>query len=311
MAALLPWLLFGCLILALLALDLGVFNRRPHAILFREAAAWSAFWIALALAFDGLMYVWRGPDQALEFLTGYVLEKSLSLDNIFMFVLIFSYMGIKAELQHRVLFWGVLGALVMRGLIILVGAELVARFHWVLYLFGLFVVATGIRLLRSPRRGVRPEKNPVLRLARKVFPITETCEGGTFFVRHWGKLMATPLFLVLLLVETSDLLFAFDSIPAVFAVTQNAFVIYTSNVFAILGLRSLYFILAGAMARFRYLDVGLACVLIFVGFKMLLAGFFKLPTGVALLVILAILAVAVAASLQTESNARTPAAREP
>jgi len=300
---LLPWLLFNLLILGLLALDLGVFHRRPHAISLRQAAVWSAVWIVLALVFNGFIYWWHGPEAALQYLTGYVLEKSLSMDNIFVFVLIFGYMGVAAQYQHRVLFWGVLGALVMRGIFIFAGVGIVSRFHWVLYVFGVFLLVTGVRLLRRPHREVHPEKNPVVRLARKLFPVTAQLEGGRFFVRREGRWRATPLFLVLLLVETSDVVFAVDSIPAVFAVTQDAFIIYASNVFAILGLRSLYFLLAGVMARFRYLHVGLALVLVFVGAKMLAASYIRIPTWWALLVILGILGVAVAASLRAESKA--------
>lgn len=299
----LPWLLFNLLILGLLALDLGVFHRRPHAISLRQAAVWSAVWIVLALVFNGFIYWWHGPEAALQYLTGYVLEKSLSMDNIFVFVLIFGYMGVAAQYQHRVLFWGVLGALVMRGIFIFAGVGIVSRFHWVLYVFGVFLLVTGVRLLRRPHREVHPEKNPVVRLARKLFPVTAQLEGGRFFVRREGRWRATPLFLVLLLVETSDVVFAVDSIPAVFAVTQDAFIIYASNVFAILGLRSLYFLLAGVMARFRYLHVGLALVLVFVGAKMLAASYIRIPTWWALLVILGILGVAVAASLRAESKA--------
>jgi tellurite resistance protein TerC len=293
--------LFTLFVLGLLALDLGVFHRRAHVVSIREAAIWSAFWIVLSLLFNaGLYFAW-GREPGLEFLTGYVLEKSLSMDNVFVFAVIFAYMGVPALAQHKVLFWGILGALVMRGIFIMAGAALIARFHWVLYLFGVFVLVTGVRLLRQGHEEVHPEKNPVLRLARKYLPVTTGYEGSRFFVRQAGRWMATPLLMVLLVVETTDVVFATDSIPAIFAVTIDPFIVYTSNIFAILGLRALYFVLAGAIRRFRYLRPGLSLVLIFVGVKMLAADFYKIPIHISLGIISVILLAAILASLHRES----------
>jgi len=296
--------LFTLVVLFLLALDLGVFQRRPHAIAFREAASWYAFWVALSIAFNVGVYFWRGPQPALEFLTGYILEVSLSMDNVFVFAVIFGYMGVRPQFQHRVLFWGIVGALIMRGTFIAAGVALVARFHWILYVFGVFLVMTGAKLFREEKQEFHPERNPLLKIARKIFPITPQYEGAAFFVVREGRRYATPMLLVLVLVESTDVLFAVDSIPAIFAVTLDPFIIYTSNVFAILGLRSLYFILASAIGRFRYLRPGLALVLMFVGVKMLVAGFYKIPIVLSLGVITIVLLVAVAASLRAERNAR-------
>ena len=294
--------LFTLLVLGLLALDLGFFHRRAHAVPLREAAFWSAFWIVLSLAFNVGLYFWRGSQPALEFLTGYILEKSLSMDNIFVFAVIFGYMRVAAEYQHKVLFWGIVGALVMRAAFIATGLALVSRFNWVLYIFGVFLLITGAKLLRERQAEFHPERSPALRLARRVFPITENYEGASFFVRREGRLLATPLLLVLLLVETTDVLFAVDSIPAIFAVTLDPFIVYTSNVCAILGLRALYFVLAGAVRRFRYLRPGLAVVLMFVGVKMLVVRFYKIPILVSLAAICLILLVAVLASLRAEQK---------
>lgn len=295
-------LLFNLFVLAMLALDLGVFHRRAHAVSFREAAVWTAVWVTLAVAFNLGVYSWRGPQPALEFLTGYILEESLSMDNVFVFAVIFNYAGVSAQYQHRVLFWGILGALVMRAAFIAAGVALISKFHWILYVFGAFLVITGVKIFREERQEIHPERNPVLRLARKLFPVTPGYEGASFFVRRNGRLFATPLFLVLVMVETTDVLFAVDSIPAIFAVTQDPFIVYTSNVFAILGLRSLYFFLAGAIAKFRYLRPGLALVLMFVGTKMLVVHFYKLPIVLSLLVICSILAVSILASLRAEKS---------
>ncbi len=294
---------FTLAVLVLLAFDLGVFQRRPHAISFREAASWYAFWVALSIAFNVGVYFWRGPQPALEFLTGYVLEVSLSMDNVFVFALIFTFMGVRPEFQHRVLFWGIVGALVMRAAFIFAGVALVAKFQWILYLFGVFLVLTGAKLLREKTPEFHPERNPVLRVARRLFPVTSDYEGAAFFVSRNGRRMATPLLLVLLLVESTDVLFATDSIPAIFAVTLDPFVIFTSNVFAILGLRSLYFILSSGIRRFRYLRPGLALVLIFVGIKMLVVHFYKIPMVLSLGIICCILLIAIAASLRAEREA--------
>ena len=297
------WVLFNIFVLAMLAIDLGIFHRKTHEVKFKEALTWSVVWIALALLFNSGIYLWRGSQPALEFLTGYILEVSLSMDNVFVFAVIFSYMAVHGEFQHRVLFWGIVGALVMRATFILVGVTLVARFHWFLYIFGVFLVVTGAKLLRERAEEFHPERSPVLRLARKLFPITEHYEGASFFVLRDGRRFATPLLLVLLLVETTDVLFAVDSIPAVFAVTLDPFIVFTSNVFAILGLRALYFVLAGAIRKFRYLRPGLSLVLMFVGVKMLIVPFYKLPTLLSLGVICGILGVAVLASLNRREEA--------
>ena len=290
------WILFNLFVLAMLALDLGVFHRRAHTIKFPEALAWSAMWIALAAAFAVLLYFWRGHVTALEFVTGYVIELSLSVDNLFVFLLIFHYFRVPAVHQHKVLFWGILGALFMRGIFILVGVGLIRQFHWIVYVFGAFLVYSGIRLFREESVEVHPEKNPVLRLFRRWMPVTEDYEGNKFFVRRAG-LYATPLLVVLLVVETTDLLFAVDSIPAVLAITLNAFIVYTSNIFAILGLRSMYFALAGMMEFFHYLHYGLSVVLIFIGAKMLASHYYQIPTGLALAVVAAVLLISVLASV--------------
>lgn len=293
--------LFTVLVLGMLALDLGVFHRRAHVVSMREAALWSAVWIALSLAFGLFIYTWHGPQPALEFLAGYILEKSLSMDNIFLFAVIFSTAAVPPRCQHKVLYWGILGAILMRGAFIAAGAALISRFHWILYLFGAFLIFTGIRMLRRESQGIHPERNPVLRAARKLFAVTEDYEGAAFFVRRQGRWMATPLLLVLVMIETLDVLFAVDSIPAVFAVTSDPFIVFTSNILAILGLRALYFVLAGAMIRFRFLRAGLSMVLLFVGAKMLVAHFYRIPILVSLAVICGILGVAVLASLRKKA----------
>ena len=301
--------IFTIFVLVMLALDLGVFQRDPHKISIREAAFWYVIWVSLAIAFNIGLYFWRGQQPALEFLTGYVLEVSLSMDNVFVFAVIFGYMGVQPQYQHRVLFWGIVGALLMRATFIIAGVALVSRFHWILYLFGVFLVITGAKLFREEKQEFHPERNPLLRLARKLFPITPGYEGAAFFVVREGRRFATPMLLVLTLVESTDLLFAVDSIPAIFAVTLDPFIIYTSNVFAILGLRSLYFILAGAIQKFRYLRPGLALVLMFVGVKMLIVGIYKIPIVVSLGVIIAILTVAIGASLLSSPRLENPASK--
>jgi tellurite resistance protein TerC len=280
----------------MLVLDLGIFHRRAHSVKFREALAWSAIWIALAAAFAVLVYIWHGRTAGLEFVTGYVVELSLSVDNLFVFLLIFRYFRVPAVHQHEVLFWGILGAAVMRAVFILAGVGLIRQFHWITYAFGAFLVYGGIRLCRQESVEVHPEKNPVLRLLRRWMPVTEDYEGGKFFVRRAG-LQATPLLAVLLVVETTDLLFAVDSIPAVLAITLDAFIAYTSNIFAILGLRSIYFVLAGMMKVFQFLHYGLSVVLIFIGTKMLISQYYKIPTGLALAVVAGVLIFSVLASV--------------
>ena len=291
------WVVFNAGVLVLLALDLLVFHRKPRAIKFREAVAWSIFWVLLAAAFAVLVCLRGGSQKALEFTTGYIIEESLSIDNLFIFLLIFRFFKVEDELQHKILFWGIIGALVTRGIFIVVGVSLLRRFEWIIYLFGAFLVYTGIRLFTQNEQEVHPEKNPVLKLVRRFVRVTDNYVNGKFFVRQGGELWATPLFFVLLVVESTDVLFATDSIPAVLAVTPDPFIVYTSNVFAILGLRSIYFALAGMMGIFHYLSEGLAVILVFIGAKMLLSHFFVIPTAWALGVVAGILAISVVASL--------------
>ena len=293
---LLFWILFNVFVLAMLALDLGVFHRPGHAIGFREAVGWSAIWVGLAAAFAVVEFFWHGRAASLEFATGYLIELSLSIDNLFVFLVIFRYFRVPSELQHRVLFWGILGALITRGIFILAGVSLIRRFEWLTYVFGALLVYSGIKLLRQGGEEIDPEKNPVLRLFRKWMPVTDDYEGEKFWVRRPG-LYATPLVVVLLVVETTDIVFAVDSIPAVLAITLNAFIVYTSNVFAILGLRSMYFAVAGAMDLFEYLHYGLSAVLVLIGAKMLASHYYKVPTVVALGTVAGVIAVSVVASV--------------
>jgi tellurite resistance protein TerC len=290
------WILFNLFVLAMLALDLGVLNRAPRSSSFREALLWSAVWIALAAAFAVAVFFWHGRAQSLQFVTGYVIELSLSVDNLFVFLVIFRYFKVPDEYQHKVLFWGILGALLMRGAFIALGVSLIGRFAWITYVFGALLVYSGIKLLRQGKTEIHPEKNPVLRLFRRIIPVTEEFVGERFFTRRNG-LYATPLFVVLLIVETSDMLFAVDSIPAVLAITVNAFIVYTSSVFAILGLRSMYFALAGTMDLFHYLHYGLSIVLILIGLKMIGSHYLEIPTGWALAIVLIVLGASVVASL--------------
>ena len=292
------WAAFIGFVLVMLALDLGVFNRQAHAVTVREAGAWTAVWVSLALSFNAGLYFWAGPQVALEFLTGYLIEYSLSVDNIFVFVLIFSSFGVPAKYQHRVLFWGILGALIMRGAMIGIGAALISQFRWILYGFGAFLVFAGIRMFFSKEEDeIDLENNRVLRLVRRFVPVTPRYHEQRFFTLENGVRMATPLFLVLILIELTDLVFAVDSIPAIFAITQDPFIVFTSNIFAILGLRSLYFLLAGIIHKFVYLRYGLAIVLTYVGVKMLLLDIFHIPTLVSLGVIVVVLGSSIAASL--------------
>jgi tellurite resistance protein TerC len=280
----------------MLVLDLGVFHRKSHTVKYREALIWSVVWIALAVIFAVVIYFWHGRTPSLEFVTGYVIELSLSVDNLFVFLLIFRYFQVPPGHQHKVLFWGILGALIMRAIFIAAGVGLIQRFHWIVYVFGAFLVYSGFKLLRQGEAEIHPEKNPVLRLFRRLVPVTKDYEGDKFFVRRPG-LLATPLLVVLVVVETTDLLFAVDSIPAILAITRDAFIVYTSNVFAILGLRSMYFALAGMMEMFRFLHYGLSVVLMFVGGKMLLSHYYEVPTVVALGAVAGILLLSVGASL--------------
>lgn len=291
------WTLFNVFVLGMLALDLGVFHRKSETINVKDALIWTGIWITLAMAFNLFIYYYFGKQHAIEFFTGYLIEKSLSVDNIFVIILIFSYFHVPPEYQHKVLFWGILGALVMRVTFILTGIELIHRFHWLIYIFGGFLVITGVRMVFGGDTKIDPEKNPVVNLARRIFPITPSFEGDHFFVRKAGRLWATPLFLVVLLIETTDLIFAVDSIPAILAITDDPFIVYTSNVFAILGLRSLYFALAGIEKYFHFLKYGLAGILIFVGLKMSLSEYFKVPIEISLLVILLFLVLSIVASL--------------
>ena len=290
------WILFNVFVSAMLALDLGVFHRRSHAVKFREAIAWTGMWIALAAGFAVLVYFWHGRTAALEFVTGYVIELSLSVDNLFVFLVIFRYFKVSGANQHKVLFWGILGALIMRGLFIFLGIGLIRGFDWIVYVFGAFLVYSGFKFLRTEGGEVHPEKNPMLKLFRRWVPITSDYVDGKFFVRDRG-LYATPLFVVLLVVETTDILFAVDSVPAILAITLNAFIVYTSNVFAILGLRSMYFALAEMMEIFHYLHYGLSAVLIFIGAKMLLSHYYTIPMEWALATVGGLLAISIAASI--------------
>jgi tellurite resistance protein TerC len=299
------WVGFNAFVLAMLALDLGVFHRKAHVVSLKESLAWTAVWVALALAFNAGVWHFSGSQKALEFLTGYLIEKSLSVDNVFVFALLFSYFAVPARHQHTVLFWGVLGALIMRAVMIAAGAALIAKFAWIIYIFGGFLVLTGIKMIVKREEKIHPERNPVVRWFKKLVPVTPDYREAKFFVRENGVRAATPLFVVLLLVEFSDLIFAVDSIPAIFAVTRDPFIVYTSNVFAILGLRSLYFALAGVMDKFHYLKIGLGVVLAFVGVKMLLAHTaWKLDTLISLGVIVLILATSIVWSLVKPRNAK-------
>ncbi len=290
------WIIFNILVLGMLALDLLVFHRKAHAVSLREALAWSCVWVSLALLFALGVYFVRGGEKALEFLTGYVIEWSLSVDNLFVFLVIFSYFAVPPIYQHRVLFWGILGALVLRAIFIATGTALLTNFHWMIYVFGGFLVFTGIKLLFASEEKIEPEKNPAVRLVRRFINVTPDYQGQRFFIRKDGTLWATPLLLVLVVVETTDVIFAVDSIPAIFAITLDPFIVYTSNVFAILGLRALFFLLAGVMDMFRYLKVGLSFVLCFIGAKMMLVDFYKIPIGISLGVVAGILGISILAS---------------
>jgi tellurite resistance protein TerC len=291
------WIGFNVFVLAMLALDLGIFHRKAHAISIKEASIWSLVWIALAMIFNAGIFFFSGPEPALQFFTGYLIEKSLSVDNIFVFVLLFTSFSVPVAYQHRVLFWGVLGALVLRGMMIALGVVLLETFHWIIYLFGAFLLFIGIRMCLHKEAEVHPERNPLLKLVRRIVPVTRDYEGDRFMVRRAGQIWATPLLLVLLVIETTDLIFALDSIPAIFAVTQDPFLVYTSNVFAILGLRSLYFVFANVMGKFHYLKLGLAVVLSFVGAKLILTGIYHISTALSLAVIAVVLAAAIVASV--------------
>lgn len=291
------WAGFNLFVLGMLALDLGVFHKRSEEITVKNALGWTAVWITLAMCFNFFIYSYFGKQQAIEFFTGYIIEKSLSVDNIFVIIMIFSYFQVPPSYQHKVLFWGILGALVMRVIFIFAGIELIHRFHWLIYIFGGFLIITGIRMVIAREQEIHPEKNPLVRLFRKIFPVTTSFEGDNFFVRLNGKLWATPLFVVVILIETTDLIFAVDSIPAILAITEDPFIVYTSNVFAILGLRSLYFALSGIEKYFHYLKYGLATILVFVGVKMCIADYYKIPIEFSLGIIVSVLIISILASV--------------
>lgn len=291
------FVLFNIFVIAMLAVDLGLFHRKAHEVNVREALVWTAVWITLALLFDLGVYFWRGPADAMSFLTGYLIEKSLSVDNIFVFVLIFSFFRVDPRYQHKVLFWGIIGALVMRAIFIFAGITLIQKFHWVIYIFGAFLIYTGIRMAFHRETEIHPQKNPVLRAFRKLVPVTGDYRNDKFFVRENSRSFATPLFVVLIFIETTDIVFAVDSIPAIIAITRDPFIVYTSNVFAILGLRALYFALAGTIKIFRFLNYGLSAILTFIGAKMLIADIYDIPVLISLAVVAGILALSVVASV--------------
>jgi tellurite resistance protein TerC len=290
------WVAFNAFVLIMLALDLGVFHRKAHEVSVKEALTWTGIWIALAMLFNLFIYHHFDKEKAIEFFTGYIIEKSLSVDNIFVIIMIFSYFNVPRIYQHKVLFWGVLGALVMRVIFIFAGVELLHRFHWLIYIFGGFLIITAVRMIVSKDEKLEPERNPLVKLVRKKFRVTPAFHGDNFFVRIGGQLSATPLFLVVIMIEATDLIFAVDSIPAILAISEDPFIVYTSNVFAILGLRSLYFALAGIEKYFQYLKYGLAVILIFVGAKMCLMDFIKIPIEVSLIVIVFVLGISMLAS---------------
>ena len=303
------WGGFVLFVLGMLALDLGVFHKKAHSVQPKEALTWSLVWVALSLVFCGGIFAIYGGDRAGEFLTGYLIEKALSVDNLFVFVVVFSAFGVAREHQHRILFWGIVGALVMRAAMIFAGAALLERFHFVIYVFGGLLVLTGIRLVTHEGGEVDPSKNVVVRLGRRFLPMAEGDTGGRMLLRQGGRLVATPLLLVLLVLETTDLVFALDSIPAIFAVTRDPFIVFSSNIFAILGLRSLYFLLSGSVDQFRYLKHGLAAVLVFVGGKMLLADVFKIPIAISLGVIVLLIGGAIVASVLVTRREKARAAK--
>jgi tellurite resistance protein TerC len=296
------WIIFNAFVLIMLALDLGVFHRKSHDVSVKEALTWTFVWIFLAMVFNVIIYFWKGQQQALEYFTGYLVEKALSVDNIFVFIIIFTYFQIPSKYQHKVLFWGIIGALIMRVIFIFAGVALLERFHFTIYIFGALLIYTGIKMFNHSSSKIDPEKNPVLKFFKKFMPVTQTLHEDKFFVKINGKRFATPLFLVLILIETTDLIFAVDSIPAILAITQDQFIVYTSNVFAILGLRSLYFALAGIVHRFWLLSYGLAIVLVFVGFKMLLIDYYKIPIEWSLLVIISVIAGSIFLSLKIKNK---------
>ena len=296
------WVCFIGFVLFMLVLDLGVFHRKSHEIKIKEALIWSTVWISLALIFNYGIYVFLGKEKAIEFLTGYIVEKSLSVDNLFVFIMLFTYFKVDVKHQHKVLFWGILGALVMRAIFIFAGVALINKFHWIIYIFGALLIFTGIKMLFHKEENIDPDRNPLVKLFKKIFPVTEKEHGDKFFVRLNGRTVATPLFIVLLMVEFTDLIFAVDSIPAILAITNDTFIIFSSDVFAILGLRALYFALAGITKYFYYLKYGLSAILVFVGIKMTIVDFYKVPIVSSLLVISGILIISVVVSVLRPKN---------
>jgi len=290
------WAAFVAFLILMLALDLGIFNKKQHVISVKEALITSAIWIALSLAFNAVVFYLWNHQKGLEFLTGYLLEKSLSVDNIFVFILLFNYFDVPKKYQHKVLFWGIFGALIMRAILIFIGTALIAKFSWIIIVFGLFLIVAGLKMAFQKEEKIHPEKNPVVKYVKKFVPVTPEYHRDKFFIKK-GGLFATPLFIVLIVVETTDLIFAFDSIPAILAITHDPFIVFTSNAFAILGLRALYFALAGFMDKFHYLKVGLSIILVFIGIKMLIASVFHIPTSTSLIVIIIILTISIIASM--------------
>ncbi|MDH4226776.1 MAG: TerC family protein [Deltaproteobacteria bacterium] len=291
-----PWILFTLFIIAMLAVDLGLFHRKTHAVSVKEALVWSAVWIGLALAFNVIIYYWKGEEAAFQFFTGYLIEKSLSVDNIFVFLQVFAYFGLPAMYQHRVLFYGVLGAIVMRLIFIIAGVALIAKFHWIIYVFGAFLVLTGAKMAVGGNKPVHPEKNLLLKLLSRFIPVSKDFADGKFLTKRNGVLMATPLLAILLVIETTDVIFAVDSVPAILAITTDPFIVYSSNIFAIMGLRSLYFAFSGIVGHFRFIHYGLAAILTFVGIKILISDIYKVPTVAALAAIAAFLTLSMLAS---------------
>lgn len=292
------WIGFVVFLALMLAIDLGIFHRKSHTVTFKESLGWTLVWIMLAMMFAAIVYFWKGSEKAIEFITGYVIELSLSVDNLFIFILVFSYFRVPQQYQHKVLFWGILGALVMRVIFIFAGVALISKFHWIIYVFGAIIIISGIKMLFQKDKKIEPEKNPLIRFVKKMIPVTHEYHGDSFFIKlKNGAWAATPLFIVLVFIEITDLIFAIDSIPAILAITTDTFIVFTSNAFAILGLRSLYFALAGMLNLFRFLHIGLSLVLIFIGLKMVLSDIYKVPIEYALLIVLSILLTSISASL--------------
>lgn len=292
------WIAFICFVILMLAIDLGIFHRKSHTVSFKESLGWTVVWMGLAMLFSAIVYFWKGPEKSIEFITGYVIELSLSVDNLFIFILVFSYFHVPPQYQHRVLFYGIISALVMRVIFIFAGVALISKFHWIIYVFGAIIIFSGVKMLFQKDKKIEPDKNPLIRLVKKMIPVTSEYHGDKFFVKiKNGIWAATPLFIVLVFIEITDLIFAVDSIPAILAITTDTFIVFTSNAFAILGLRSLYFALAGLLNLFRFLHIGLSCILIFIGFKMIISDLYKIPIEYALITVLSILITSIAASL--------------